>query len=499
MDDATSEAECDQYGEAGFNITVKMREGGGEFPETERRFSVSDTVATPAARSLTESSSSTPPLTTPPLAEQQTIGRLQTELRSVSAQLKQLQKSYKHEVEKGIRAGVRAARAASDDSVYGKLAALEDEVVQLRRSVQQNKQQTTRMETVRKLEGKVGERDEQLAGLRSKLEASEKREALLNRRVADLMRKEVTCSAELTALKKKRTTDTRESEAFAKRARGDAAAAAEKLSAAEAERARQDSKARKQEEEARKQEETLHGLNKTIKADLEAASKQALLLEARVVELKSKLDASRKEKLSAPKAHTEDEWEELSDVGRRSARSRNMEFVQSIMSLRAWRVADWATAVKRQGWLDELWETKELWELKMHWARELFGMLMGQHWGVSLGLYLTLTEHMPTRQIRRISQARYLQPLHIKLSVALRKQPAPTRAFLLHSQCCDLLCRYCCAGELQSVSTEHQLLCVESLALQSPQALRHVACAVHLSAPLQVSAGNPKPHSPTWS
>eukprot|EP00965_Chrysotila_dentata_P047047 1561842-Pleurochrysis_carterae.AAC.1 len=46
-----------------------------------------------------------------------------------------------------------------------------------------------------------------------------------------------------------------------------------------------------------------------------------------------------------------------------------------------------------------------MWELRMEWARTLFAECTSTHWGTRLGLYLSLTEHMPTRQIRRINQA----------------------------------------------------------------------------------------------
>eukprot|EP00965_Chrysotila_dentata_P221406 6192365-Pleurochrysis_carterae.AAC.5 len=53
-----------------------------------------------------------------------------------------------------------------------------------------------------------------------------------------------------------------------------------------------------------------------------------------------------------------------------------------------------------------MWESEEVWDLRMGWARTLFGTCMSMHWGSKLGLYLSLTEHLPTRQIRRINQAR---------------------------------------------------------------------------------------------
>eukprot|EP00965_Chrysotila_dentata_P098312 3250462-Pleurochrysis_carterae.AAC.1 len=59
----------------------------------------------------------------------------------------------------------------------------------------------------------------------------------------------------------------------------------------------------------------------------------------------------------------------------------------------------------KQGWLEQIWESKDVWDLRMDWARMLFGTCMSTHWGSKLGLYLSLTEHMPTRQIRRINQA----------------------------------------------------------------------------------------------
>eukprot|EP00965_Chrysotila_dentata_P024580 813929-Pleurochrysis_carterae.AAC.1 len=41
----------------------------------------------------------------------------------------------------------------------------------------------------------------------------------------------------------------------------------------------------------------------------------------------------------------------------------------------------------------------------MDWARDLLAQCTSTHWRARFGLYLTLSEHVPTRQIRRITQA----------------------------------------------------------------------------------------------
>eukprot|EP00965_Chrysotila_dentata_P232057 6198739-Pleurochrysis_carterae.AAC.1 len=115
----------------------------------------------------------------------------------------------------------------------------------------------------------------------------------------------------------------------------------------------------------------------------------------------------------APKAHTVDEFEELSAAGQRTARFRDIKFIEAFLGRRTWRAADWATALARHGLLDELWESKEVWRFRMEWGRELFSMCMGQHWGTKLGLYLALTEHMPTRQVLRIAQVCQPAPLRM--------------------------------------------------------------------------------------
>eukprot|EP00965_Chrysotila_dentata_P250418 6209436-Pleurochrysis_carterae.AAC.1 len=257
------------------------------------------------------------------------------------------------------------------------------------------------METIRELEKAVADRDRQLVALRAKVEALEKREVLSDRRAGDLQRKQTAAEADIKALKKKRVEEIQGLELDVKRARSDAVAAAARAAEAE-ERVAREKAAHKRERDEHAAEERREK-EKALNDQEESSRVHMLQLEAKIVELKELLNEARKQ-FAAPKAHTEEEFEELSSGGRRSARSRDMEYAIKFFSQRSWRVADWATVLKRQAWLEELWESKELWELKMEWARELFGMLMGQHWGVALGLYLTLTEHMPTRQIRRIGQ-----------------------------------------------------------------------------------------------
>eukprot|EP00965_Chrysotila_dentata_P075665 2499255-Pleurochrysis_carterae.AAC.1 len=74
--------------------------------------------------------------------------------------------------------------------------------------------------------------------------------------------------------------------------------------------------------------------------------------------------------------------------------------------------------------MEELWESKETWTLRMDWMRKVLANCMSTHWGVKLGLYLALNEHMPSRQILRIAQVSYTLP-----TTRVRLRPRLPRAF----------------------------------------------------------------------
>eukprot|EP00965_Chrysotila_dentata_P127219 4207105-Pleurochrysis_carterae.AAC.1 len=94
----------------------------------------------------------------------------------------------------------------------------------------------------------------------------------------------------------------------------------------------------------------------------------------------------------------------VSEAAKRTACHRDIEYASWFIQQREWRVEECAV-MKRQGWLEAFWECKKMWGFRMDWVRTLLGTCMSTHWGSMLGLYLTLSEHVPSLQIRRINQA----------------------------------------------------------------------------------------------
>ena len=110
---------------------------------------------------------------------------------------------------------------------------------------------------------------------------------------------------------------------------------------------------------------------------------------------------------AAPHFHTEEEYAALAPGAQYTARSRQIQFAEWFLNRFEWRAADLATVIGRRGeqFLDDFFDTKELWRLRMEWLREVIGICENTHWRVKLGLYCTLSEHMPSRQLRRIAYA----------------------------------------------------------------------------------------------
>eukprot|EP00965_Chrysotila_dentata_P226340 6195345-Pleurochrysis_carterae.AAC.1 len=93
-------------------VVLRMRGGGrGDDQMPARRFRISGSL----------------PVALLGTADQQTVRELRKELRKVSQQLKALQNSFRREVDKGIRAGMRSARADEETGVFGGFAELQEE------------------------------------------------------------------------------------------------------------------------------------------------------------------------------------------------------------------------------------------------------------------------------------------------------------------------------------------------------------------------------------
>ena len=119
------------------------------------------------------------------------------------------------------------------------------------------------------------------------------------------------------------------------------------------------------------------------------------------------LDELKSQVPKAPKSYTKEEFESLSEGAQYTAKSRNVTYGELLTGAHDFRPDEWVALAKRRGdeFVAGLFESKEMWKLRMDWLREMCGVCQYTHWGVKLGLYCTLTEHMPTRQQVRISMA----------------------------------------------------------------------------------------------
>lgn len=119
------------------------------------------------------------------------------------------------------------------------------------------------------------------------------------------------------------------------------------------------------------------------------------------------------------KAHTGEEFESLSIAGQRTARHRSMLFLQGFFeSQDSWRPADIATVLEKCGYLEGVWESKEIWGYRMAWANDLFAVCTSTHWGVKFGLYLAVTEHVSKAAMTRIAQVEIVAAPHGSMMIA---------------------------------------------------------------------------------
>lgn len=121
-----------------------------------------------------------------------------------------------------------------------------------------------------------------------------------------------------------------------------------------------------------------------------------------VVRLERKLAGIR-----APPMERDDAaaWDMLSPEGKRSARKREVDYATWFFTSRAFFREDLATALYNTGWLEELWDTKEVTALYFEKVRALMMTLEGQHFGIDFTMYLHLEQRMTGHGIVRLAQA----------------------------------------------------------------------------------------------
>eukprot|EP00965_Chrysotila_dentata_P109774 3627610-Pleurochrysis_carterae.AAC.1 len=353
------------------------------------------------------------------------ISDLKKQLASVTAKLNQTKANFAHQVGVQVRLGVRKARAATDVSIHLELNSLKEELAQQRRVTSIKTHHNKLAERIAHLESELLARDAEIKRLNAVVAAGEKVEALGKRRLASVNHSAKQHSAEQEAREaalKKQAKELRAQEvklqdkaAECKRLEGELKAAAareaeqaETVTALEAKIAASASLMASMEQDCKAALLEKKGEHEAAVLKMESKHETALDgAEARAKKLLQKLsDESAKQfPKSRPKGHTADAFESLSEVAQRQARHRDVEYASWFLQQREWRVEDWVTVIAKQGWLEAFWESKDVWDFRMDWARTLLASCMSTHWGAKLGLYLTLTEHVPTRQIRRINQA----------------------------------------------------------------------------------------------
>eukprot|EP00965_Chrysotila_dentata_P093792 3100109-Pleurochrysis_carterae.AAC.3 len=79
-------------------------------------------------------------------------------------------------------------------------------------------------------------------------------------------------------------------------------------------------------------------------------------------------------------------------------------YAEQLLASHEWRTEILITVISRPGLIESLFKSREIWRRQMQWVQATFVELARDHWGVKLGLCLTLTEHLPTRQTPRTAQ-----------------------------------------------------------------------------------------------
>eukprot|EP00965_Chrysotila_dentata_P175722 5801076-Pleurochrysis_carterae.AAC.2 len=428
------------------SIKLKMHGGGRKFPDWPRQHVIRKPIRK-RKKLLAGSDAGAARKAAAEMAD------LRKQLEKAVAEHEQTKAAFAREMEMHVRAGVRRARITSDATVHANLSKLQAELLFLRRDARAARHLTNQKAKVIYLEATVAERDATISDLKQKLLALEKCDTLHKRRLSnvsntlgtqqseqkartaqlkkqhkaeaqELQTKLVAREAELKALSERSQRMQAEADDAAKLAKTEAKAAAaraktastnaaQKLKAAADEAAAQALAASELKKEKAAVDAQMAALEQNCEDTiLEMNTEHELALDKarkRVEKLLAALEeqSSTGYHTSVPMGRSTDDFDSLSDAAQRTARHRDIEYATWFIAQREWRVEEWITVMKKQNWLEAFWECKEMWEYRMEWARTLLCTCMSTHFGSKLGLYLALTEHIPSRQIRRINQARY--------------------------------------------------------------------------------------------
>ena len=105
----------------------------------------------------------------------------------------------------------------------------------------------------------------------------------------------------------------------------------------------------------------------------------------------------------APALHrSTTDWSELAGDAYRQARSRDVQHLVSCLQEKEWRPEDVASALKAAGFLDEVFESKEVCELRMEWLSALRKQFNDDSWTARLALHLKVDLLLSERKIDKL-------------------------------------------------------------------------------------------------
>eukprot|EP00965_Chrysotila_dentata_P263277 6214801-Pleurochrysis_carterae.AAC.3 len=340
---------------------------------------------------------------------QRNVKELESELSKHKRALTALANDFATKVNTEVAKRERAAQRDRDSHAYSRIARLEAEMEQLRRQAAQGRFVRSTREECENLRAELASRDDSILKLKREAAAAETRAATSARRLTDAER----TTKQFTTQVKEQAAELKELRHAVESFKEDKAHKLARMAALEEQCSYAAARIATVQAEADRSAANIDKIEANCEEALEKlqdkytkATDELKMAKALIGELQAQLAARIREN-AAPKAHTDEEFDMLSIAGKRTARHRDVEFALAFLSQRTWRAADWVIIVEKQGWLEDFFDSKQCWRLRMDWAHELFATCTSLHWGSKLGLYLTLTEHMPTRQIRRISQACY--------------------------------------------------------------------------------------------
>ena len=159
--------------------------------------------------------------------------------------------------------------------------------------------------------------------------------------------------------------------------------------------------AREAADELRKVRKSFDAISAELSAE-RADAKYKLQLEERRAKRRP---ASAEKVPPVPRERTCEEWQTLSYHAESMARSREIKYISWLLEQRTFRPEDLCTALYRSGYLDDLWECREVQRIYLDELRCVMAKLTRDHFGIQFGLHLHFEAHLPVKTIVELSQA----------------------------------------------------------------------------------------------